>query len=96
MSIMKAGYVLVDCTGVDLTKGSTEQSVPGLYNKIKAAEGTGKLIICENCIWGTGKPMSPIHIFTVNFGTYYVLTASTLQVYVTNADVVTIVNMVGS
>lgn len=91
---MKAGYVLIDCTGVDLLE-ETEQTVPGLYARVKAAEASGKMMIAENCVWGDQGHMSPIQVFTVNFGTYYVITASTLQLWLTNADKLTVHNMVG-
>lgn len=89
---MKGGYVLIDCTGVDLLT-ETEQSVTGIYNKVKTAYATGKMVIAENLIWGTGKVISPVQVFIVDFGTYFVITASTLQVWVTNADKATVHNM---
>ena len=92
---MIGGYTIVDCSGLDLTKGSTEQTISGLYNKVKDAVNTGKMIVAENCVWGSTSKVSPIQVFTVDFGTYYVITASTLQIWLTNADKVTIVNMVG-
>ena len=32
---MNGGYIMIDCTGLDLTKGSTEQTITGLYSKVK-------------------------------------------------------------
>ena len=52
-------------------------------------------MIAENLVWGDQGHMSPIPVFSVNFGTYYVLTASTLQLWLTNADKLTVHNMVG-
>ena len=92
---MKSGYILIDCSGVDLTKGSTEQTISGLYARVKAAYNSGKMMIAENAVWGDQGLVSPIQVFAVDFGTYYVITASTLQIWLTNADKVTIVNMVG-
>lgn len=61
MSIMKAGYVLVNGSGIDLTKtGETTQTISGIFNKMTKAMGTGKLIILENVVMGSGKAMSPI------------------------------------
>ena len=58
---MKAGYVLVNAAGVDLTKtGATTQTVSGIFTKLQTAMGTGKLIILEGVVMGTGKAMSPI------------------------------------
>ena len=58
---MKAGYTLVNAAGVDLTKtGATTQTIAGIFAKMTKAMGTGKLIILEGVIMGTGKAMSPI------------------------------------
>ena len=90
----KGGYALVDCKGLDLTGGDTPQTISGLYNSLKAVLNSGKPIICYGCVWGTGVPMSPINTFGIQYdSTTVIMTASTLQVYVTNEDVVTIVNM---
>ena len=91
---MKAGYVLVNASGLDLLSESS-QTIAGLYNKCKAAMETGKLIIAENIIWGTGKPISPIPVFAIDMGSTYgiYLTASTLQIRVSPSNEVTIVNM---
>ena len=93
---MKGGYVLVDCKGLDLLSEST-QTISGFYNKVKAAMATGKMIIAENCIWGEDGAISPIVVFAIDMGSTYgiYLTASTLQIRVSPANVVTIVNMVG-
>ena len=92
---MKGGYVLVDCKGLDLTSEST-QTISGLYAKVKAAMATGKLIIAENMIWGDDGSISPVHVFAIDMGSTYGIycTASTLQIRVSPADVVTIVNMI--
>ena len=94
---MKGGYVLVDCKGLDLT-GESTQTITGLYNKVKAAMGTGKLIIVENMIWGDDGIISPVHVFAIDMGSTYGIycTASTLQIRISPADVVTIVNMAPS
>lgn len=93
---MKAGYVLVDCKNLDLTLGSTEQTINGLYDKVVSAHNTGKMIIAENCKWGEQGAVSPMPVMSVKFSGYYILTASTLQVVVTSADKVTIINMAPS
>ena len=91
---MKGGYVLVDCKGLDLLSEST-QTITGLYAKVKAAMATGKLIIAENMIWGDDGSISPVHVFAIDMGPTYGIycTASTLQIRISPADVVTIVNM---
>ena len=58
---MKACYTLVNAAGVDLTKtGATTQTIAGIFTKMTKAMGTGKLIILEGVVMGTGKAMSPI------------------------------------
>ena len=90
---MKGGYTLVNCGGLDLLSEST-QTIAGLYNKVKAAMKTGKMIIAENIIWGTGKPISPISVFAIDMGDYGIyVTASTLQIRINSSNQVTIVNM---
>jgi hypothetical protein len=94
---MKAGYVLVNASGLDLTSEST-QTIAGLYNKCKSAMETGKMIIAENIIWGDDGIISPIPVFAIDMGSTYgiYLTASTLQIRVSPSNVVTIVNMAPS
>lgn len=93
---MTNGYVVVECDGLDLTKGSTEQTKTGLYKKVKDAIKTGKPILASGCVWGSESAISPIYVFTVEFDGYVICTASTLQVVITDEDVVTIVNMAPS
>lgn len=93
---MKGGYVLIDCKGLDL-KVSSGQTITGLYNSAVSALKRGKAVFAENLKWGTDN-VSPVPVF-VNFdGTedYIVCTASTLQIVVTKADAVTIINMAPS
>lgn len=95
--IMKAGYVLVNASGLDLLSEST-QTIAGLYDKCVAAMATGKMIIAENIIWGDDGIISPIPVFAIDMGSTYgiYLTASTLQIRVSPSNVVTIVNMAPS
>ena len=94
---MKGGYVLVDCKGLDLL-AETTQTITGLYAKVKAAKATGKMIIAENMVWGDDGTISPVHVFAIDMGSTYGIycTTSTLQIRISPADVVTIVNMIPS
>lgn len=92
--MFKGGYSMVDCTGLDLTKGSTEQTISGLFKKVGTAIKGKREILAENCNWG-GKYMTPISCFAIQYSDDLIIaTASTLQIYITDADKVTIVNMV--
>lgn len=91
---MKGGYINIDCSGLDLTKGATEQTITGLYQTVKSAFKANKPIFAYNAIWGTNGIVSPIQVFIVDFGTKFVCTTSTLQINVTNQDKVTITNLI--
>lgn len=93
---MNGGYIMIDCTGLDLTKGSTPQTINGIFDRVKEAEKTGKPIFACNCKWSTNGIMSPINIFTMDSSaTLVICTASTLQINVNSDDSITITNMVG-
>ena len=89
---MKGGYTLINCTGLDLIKGSTEQNISGIYNKVKSAMQTKKMMIAVNCNWN-GAYVTPISVFAIDFGDYIIVTSSTLQIVVNTNDVVTINNL---
>ena len=92
---MNGGYVLIDSKGLDLIKGSTEQTISGIFARVKEAEKTGKPIYATNCVWDTNGGVSPINIMTMDASeTLVICTASTFQIYVNSNDVVTIVSMV--
>ena len=88
---MNFGIVNIDCAGLELTNTET-QTITGMYSNCKEALETGKAVVAYNCKWDT-KPVSPIMVFGIDFGTYFIFTASTLQVIVNNDDTISIVNM---
>lgn len=91
---MNGGYIMVNCEGLDLTKGTTPQTITGLYAACQAAMKTGKPICAYNCTWGV-IPVTPIPVFLVQINETQVIgTSSTLQIIVGNNDSVTINNMV--
>ena len=87
------GYIQIDCTGLDLIKGSTEQSITGLYAKVQAAYSTNKPIYAVNCNWD-GTPVTPVQTFAIPFDGYFICTSATLQIIIRSTDIVTIVNLV--
>ena len=89
---MMNGYVSIDCTGLNLLDEEA-QTISGLYARVNEAIDSGKPIYAVNVEWGDVSTISPIEVFTVDFGTYIIITASTLQIIVTNEDVVTINNL---
>ena len=89
------GYIMIDCKGLDLTMGTTPQTKTGLYSKVKTAMGIGKPIFAYNCVWGDDGDVSPIQVFAIDMGDYGIyITASTLQIRVSSADSIVIINMV--
>lgn len=91
---MNGGYVMIDCKGLDLTKGSTEQTISGIYSRLQACMDTGKPIFANNCTWGTDGTVTPIAVMAIQFPGYIIATASTLQIVVTENNVITIRNLV--
>lgn len=91
---MTSGYTLIDCRGLDLTLES-EQTIPGIYAQLRTAMIVGKPLIGCNCIWGTAKPLTPIHLFASQRGeNLIVCNSSILNINVTSSDVVTVQNLV--
>lgn len=89
------GYVMVDCEGLDLIKGSTPQTITGIYEKVQKAMKTGKEILACNCVWDTNLDVTPISVMAIQINpTTVICTAATLQVIITSSDVITINNLV--
>ena len=83
---MNGGYTLLDCTGLDLTK-ETSQSITGSWEKAKTAISTGKPIVAVGSVYGTGVPVSPVTCF----GWYIasdeiVIVGATLHIHVKDDD----------
>lgn len=94
---MKSGYVMIDCGGLDLTGGSTPQTLDGLYDRCLEAIGTGKLALAENCINGTGIPISPLPVAIYEAtSTKVAMLVGTLLIEITNADSVTVTDLTDS
>lgn len=89
------GYISIDCKGLNLLADSS-QTITGLYNEIQEAIKTGKPMYAVNMVWGDVSSISPVQVFSVQWEGYVIITASTLQVIVTNEDVVTINNLAPS
>ena len=89
------GYILVDCTGVELTAESAT-TISGLHAKAEAAKDTGKHCFACNCTYN-GYKVSPIpvQVIEVSGGTI-IASAEWLQVFITSADSVTVQNMLSA
>ena len=83
---MKGGYLLVDCEGLDLTS-DTKVTKTGFWKKAQAALAADKPLVFQNCIYGTGKPVSPV----TGFGWYLsatsiVMVGATLHIIIDSED----------
>ena len=92
---MNGGYIMIDCTGLDLIKGSTPQTITGLRKRVEDAMALNKPLMCVNANWD-GAFVTPIYCFAIEIGDDIICTASTLQIVISKTSVVTIVNMAAS
>ena len=85
--MLKSGYALIDCKGLDLTGGSTPQTIAGLFARLVEVMKYGKPMIAENCVMGTGKPMAPLNVsaYKYDIHTFYVF-FGTLEIVVTDGS----------
>lgn len=89
---MEFGYIMIDCGGLDLTSEAS-QAIAGLYAQLTEARATDKMIVACNMVWGDSGKVPPIPVtLTAPEANTYVCMISKLQIRVTSADVVTIVN----
>ena len=91
---MNGGYIMIDCMGLDLTKGDTPQVIDGIYATVSTAMSTSKPMIAVNCMWDDA-PVTPISVFAIQTGTNQItVTSSTLQVIISVNDSIVIHSMV--
>lgn len=87
---MKGGYIMVDCKGLDLTGGSTPQTITGIWDDAKKALACGKPIVVHNCVYGTGVKVSPVTCFGWYISTTeIVIVGATIHVNIKNDNTVT-------
>lgn len=89
---MANGYIMVDCTGINLLAGE-KQTISGIFAKSTEAIETGKPIYAINLQYGEGVPMTPVAVMAIEEGGKYCLTASVLQIWVDDDDGVDVVNL---
>lgn len=93
---MKGGYILVDCTGIDLTE-SAAQSIPGIWDKAVTAIAANKPIIAENCVYGTGVRVSPVTCFGWYIDTdEIVIVGATLHIHIKDDNTATVLDVVSA
>lgn len=83
---MKGGYFIIDCDGLDLTSQS-KVTKTGFWKLAQQCLKTNKPIIATNCIYGTGKPVSPVTCFGWQLSsTSIVIVGATLHIIVDSDD----------
>lgn len=91
---MNGGYILLDCKGLDLTGGSTPQTIAGSWESAKTALKSGKPIVAENCVYGTGVPVSPVTCFGWYISTTeIVIVGATLHIHVKNDNTCIVIDV---
>lgn len=88
---MESGYIMIDCKGFDLLSESAV-TIDGIFNRLTEAITTGKVVVAHNLKWD-GVITSPYPVLVTKPDTRYCCTASTLQIWVTNEDSVSVVNL---
>lgn len=93
---MKGGYIIADCTGIDLTSVSS-QSIPGIWEKAKTAIASGKPIVAHNCVYGEGVPVSPVTCFGWYISTTeIVIVGATLHIHIKSDNTAIVVDVAPS
>ena len=88
---MESGYIMIDCKGFDLLSESAV-TIGGLFDRLTEAMKTGKVVVAYNLKWD-GEKTSPCPVFVTKPSTSFCCRASTLQIWVSNEDSVTVVNL---
>ena len=91
---MESGYIMIDCKGFDLLSESAV-TIDGLFDSLTEAMKTGKVVVAHN-LKCDGKTTTPCPVFVTKPDTRYCCTTATFQIWVTNEDSVTVVNLAPS
>ena len=86
------GYILVDCTGINLLAGE-KQTVTGVFSKSTEAYESDKPIWAINLQYGEGVKMTPVPVMAIKEGGKYCFSASILQIWIDEDDGVEVVNL---
>lgn len=87
------GYILVDCTGLELND-YTEQEISGLYARAQAALKTGKPCYAVNCLMN-GSYCSPVAVAAWQEDEDTIITTGhVFRVTIDSDDGVTVTNLV--
>lgn len=83
--MVNSGYVMIDCTGVDLNDLGT---VTGLYDKVKSAIATGKTLVLTNIVNSTQKFTNIVAYGGIESTTSVFLSFFPITLHINSSDVV--------
>lgn len=86
------GYILVDCTGLNLNS-SSKQTISGLYNRAKAAIASGKPCYACNCNM-SGAACTPCSVIAWEEESGIIVTGHVLRILIESDDGTTVTNLV--
>lgn len=89
---MANGYIMVDCTGINLLAGE-KQTVSDIFAKSTEAYDSNKPIWAINLQYGSGVKMTPVPVMAIKEGGKYCFSASILQIWIDDEDGVEVVNL---
>ena len=84
--MVNSGYVMIDCTGVDLGNLGT---VDGLYDKVKSALSTGKVLVLTGIVNSTQGFSNIVAYGGTESASSVFLTFSSTTLHISSSDVVT-------
>lgn len=88
----RGGYILVDCGGLELTE-TDPQSIPGIWEKAKAALAAKKPIVAGNCFYSE-EAVSPVTCFGWYLSTTeIVIVGATLHIHVKSDNTATVLDV---
>ena len=83
---MNGGYYMIDCEGLDLTAQS-KVTKAGFWKKAQLCLAQDRPLYAYNCVYGTGKPTSPVPCFGWQLSaTSIVIVGATLHIIVDSDD----------
>ena len=84
--MVNSGYVMIDCTGVDLGDLGT---VDGLYDKVKKALSTGKILVLTGIVNGTQSFSNIVAYGGTENASSVFLSFFPITLHISSSDVVT-------
>lgn len=91
--MLKGGYILFDCGGLELNDSSA-QSIDGIYDRAKAALALGKPVFACNCTMNDGVT-TPVSVVAWQEDEHTIIaTGHVLRIVIEDDDDVTVVNLV--